>query len=319
MSNSSSCDSCGHPHGLWGTDRLTLLLDRWGWDDQAAELLKASPSTALLVVDLDNFKRVNDRFGHVAGDEVLRDVADTLRRVTRKGDLLGRYGGHGGDEFLVLLPGTDTEGALTVAERIRTGIRSMVVTAPTSSGTTSITATTASIGLSVGSPETDLQSLVLQADAALRGAKRTGRDRVRPVERGPRRAFAVRLAVLGVCAAGLVTVFVTGEPRPVPEANALPGSASTSTPLPTVTVPTTVTATTVVSLPAPPPAVRKTPVNTTPAKKKQQQPTPEPSARGLDKPPTTSSKPCPLCDLVGGMVDDAVGGMVSGLVPLLPR
>jgi hypothetical protein len=98
------CKSCGQLLGYRSTDKLTGLLDRWGWDASApqafARAVGQRRSTALLIVDLDWFKLVNDEFGHPAGDAVLRSTAAVLRNASREGDLVGRYGG---DEFLMLL------------------------------------------------------------------------------------------------------------------------------------------------------------------------------------------------------------------------
>jgi diguanylate cyclase (GGDEF)-like protein len=308
MSNSSSCGSCGQPHGVWATDRLTLLLDRWGWDTQAPDILAASGSTALLVVDLDNFKRVNDRFGHVAGDAVLKAVADTLRESTRKGDLLGRYGGHGGDEFLVMLPETGMDDALMVAERIQRAIRAIVVDAPTQSGTVSISAITASFGVSVGSPDTDLETLVVEADAALRRAKRTGRDRIRTL--GGKRPLRVPMAIVTACAAGaVVIVSVTGDARQVVQSAApeppRPVLAPPTVTLPPVTVPTTVTMTT--TMPPRPVVPARQPKQTTPAST----PSAEPAARSVETPPKATRKPCPVCEMVNGVMND--------FMPFMPR
>ncbi|MBP2325172.1 diguanylate cyclase (GGDEF)-like protein [Kibdelosporangium banguiense] len=311
MSNSPSCDSCGRPHGAWATDRLTLLLDRWGWDAQAQEILAASQSTALVIVDLDNFKRVNDRYGHVAGDAVLKAVADTLRHSTRKGDLLGRYGGHGGDEFLVLLPETDMHDAMIVADRIRQDIRATVVPAPTDGGTVRINRVTASFGVSVGNPGTDLEALVVEADAALRHAKRTGRDRVRAPSR---RSMRMPAAILAAGAAvGLIVVSLVGDTPRVEQVAAEPSTELGIAPqlptvtLPPVTVPTTVTMTATVPPPKPQaPVVRQQPKRpaqtpgapTAPASEEQQ-----PTPRELEKPSPTPA-PCRVCDLMDAAISD---------------
>lgn len=286
---------------------MTLLLDRWGWDEQAPEIIAERGPVALLVVDLDNFKRVNDRYGHVAGDEVLKAVADTLRRTTRKGDLLGRYGGQGGDEFLVLLPETGPEDAHAVAERIRVGIRSMVVQAPTSNGTRTITAITASVGVATGSPGMDLQSLVVAADNALREAKRGGRDKVRASGAEPVkwRTVPLRLAVLGACAVSISFVpAIDATPKPVEQrAEAATPPPTTAPSLPTITVPTTVTATTTV-----PP---RTVVVAAPKPKKTPTSTEPPAARNIQPPPSSSRPPCVMCDFVDGFV--------ISFLPMRPR
>ena len=180
------CRSCGQPIGYWLTDKLTGLLDRWGWDDEAARAIAAArrreSPVALLILDLDQFKQVNDRFGHLAGDEVLRAVADVLRGVSRDGDILGRYGGHGGDEFLVLLPDTDRATALALAEQARLGVRGLTLTVDDGCGgpATSLDRITVSIGVAGGLADVadTLLCLLAKADAALREAKRNGRDRV---------------------------------------------------------------------------------------------------------------------------------------------
>lgn len=285
MNTAPNCESCGQPHGLWATDRLTLLLDRWGWDDRAAAVLRESKPTSLLVVDVDNFKRVNDRFGHVAGDEVLKGVAETLRRITRKSDLLGRYGGQGGDEFLVLLPETAIDDARAIAERIRASVRDMTVTAPVPGGTTTVESVTVSIGMSEGSLDTDLESLVVDADAALRNAKRGGRDRVGTSKEHRRRPMAWRWAAVGACVAGaMIAVVTTDKPVPPPRDHEV---AEQPPPL-TVTVPTTVTATAVQTRtqPAPRPHIKKTP-----------------TVRDLPT-PTRTTTPCIPCDMMNSAINE---------------
>jgi len=137
----------------------------------------------LIMIDLDRFKEVNDSYGHLAGDAVLRTVADVIRDKTRDNDLACRYGGSAGDEFLVLLPSTELDDALAVAERIRAGITSMSVTAKvTRELSATIEGQTASIGVATYSlgdlVELDLEDLMLDADVSLRAAKRHGRDRI---------------------------------------------------------------------------------------------------------------------------------------------
>ena len=120
-----------------------------------------------LMVDVDHFKSVNDRYGHSAGDEVLKGVSDILRRSTRDTDLVGRYGG---EEFCVVLPDLKLETAVRVAERIRQGIEE------NECGGVSVTASlgVASLELNANTPE----ELINHADKALYAAKESGRNRV---------------------------------------------------------------------------------------------------------------------------------------------
>lgn len=183
------CATCGQPLGYWAIDRLTGLLDRWGWDTYAPEALRGAHERrqplALLLLDLDHFKDINDRYGHVAGDMVLHAVAEVLQGSVRDEDIVGRYGGHGGDEFLVLLPTTNRDRAMSVAQRILEGVKDLQVSVPdVDRGTrTTLTGLTVSIGAALYVPargvEPTLEELVLEADAALLTAKREGRDTVR--------------------------------------------------------------------------------------------------------------------------------------------
>lgn len=177
------CQSCGHPL----SDPPTGLLERWRWDELVTTTLSRARSrqwsVALLMIDLDRFKDVNDEYGHPAGDAVLRGVADLLREQTSEDDLACRYGGYAGDEFLVLLPDAGLEDALAVAERLRAAITGLSVTTKvTRELSTTITGLTASIGVAAYCPvdlaELDVEDLLLDADAALRAAKRHGRDRI---------------------------------------------------------------------------------------------------------------------------------------------
>jgi diguanylate cyclase (GGDEF)-like protein len=129
---------------------------------------------ALLMLDLDAFKQINDLHGHLAGDRYLRALGPVLRASLRLADLACRYGG---DEFCILLPETDGAGARTIAERIRSAVAELVADAE---GTP--LRTTASIGLAVHPLHDggDLKALLRAADQALYRAKRQGRDRVVP-------------------------------------------------------------------------------------------------------------------------------------------
>jgi diguanylate cyclase (GGDEF)-like protein len=122
----------------------------------------------VVMIDIDHFKEVNDRFGHGAGDNVIVRVADCMRLVFRTGDVFGRWGG---DEFLAVLPMTDEVGGLVVAERLRQA----VVDRPTQCDDTPITVNL-SIGCATGIGHVD--ELVRMADEALYQAKASGRGQV---------------------------------------------------------------------------------------------------------------------------------------------
>jgi diguanylate cyclase (GGDEF)-like protein len=129
---------------------------------------------ALVLLDLDNFKRVNDTYGHRQGDEVLRQVADVLRRSVREIDVPARYGG---EELAVVLPQTGTEGAARLAERVRVAIEALEIPLLEGEGTLQVTA---SFGVATltGEQGADQDALVAAADAALYRAKRAGKNRV---------------------------------------------------------------------------------------------------------------------------------------------
>jgi diguanylate cyclase (GGDEF)-like protein len=126
----------------------------------------------VLMIDLDHFKRVNDRFGHPGGDEVLRCVTERVASNLRPYDALGRYGG---EEFLVILPACDSQQSAATAERIRSAIASYPVRAARTP-----TRITASFGVTVLDPtaDTDQLQIIARADSALYEAKQNGRNRV---------------------------------------------------------------------------------------------------------------------------------------------
>ena len=130
---------------------------------------------ALVMIDVDRFKALNDRYGHLAGDDCLRKVAAGLLAVLRRpGDLAARYGG---EEFAALLPDTDEEGAARVAERIRTAVFGLAIEHDASpSNFVTISAGVAS--LNEIKCENEAETLVRAADQALYCAKRNGRDAV---------------------------------------------------------------------------------------------------------------------------------------------
>lgn len=155
------------------TDALTGLHNRRHVEEKLAyhhaQAVRHHDPLCALLLDVDNFKRVNDGFGHPAGDLVLAEFAVRLRQELREGDVAGRWGG---EEFLVVLPRTDLAGALLVAERIR---RSIAAT-PIVAGGTQISVTVSG-GCALG-PIGSADELVDNADAQLYVAKAAGRDRI---------------------------------------------------------------------------------------------------------------------------------------------
>ena len=155
------------------TDGLTELANRRHFEEALeAELTRIERfggGVALVLADLDDFKGVNDRFGHQAGDEVLRAFADILRETAREIDLAARYGG---EEFAVLLPQTDLAGAEQLAERLRRAIASR----PLSPRPGSLIAVTASFGVAAFPDSPTPAALVAAADKALYRAKRLGKN-----------------------------------------------------------------------------------------------------------------------------------------------
>jgi diguanylate cyclase (GGDEF)-like protein len=125
---------------------------------------------SVLMIDIDHFKRVNDTYGHQIGDEAIRAMADTCKKVTRPTDIVARYGG---EEFIVTLTHTDGEGAMKVAERLRESVAELAL--PTDQGALTFTI---SIGVSVYIKTTKLEQIIAAADRALYAAKSGGRNRV---------------------------------------------------------------------------------------------------------------------------------------------
>jgi diguanylate cyclase (GGDEF)-like protein len=131
-----------------------------------------SPLSAVMV-DLDTFKSFNDSYGHMVGDEILREVAQVIVASSREIDVIGRYGG---DEFLVVLPETDQHQATVYAERIRSAIESL---GRESCQRYPLCSLSLSIGVtSVSDPKDSLETLVHRADHALLAAKQRGKNRV---------------------------------------------------------------------------------------------------------------------------------------------
>ena len=158
------------------TDPLTGCLNRRGFDQilqQAVSFAgRRGGEIALMAIDIDHFKAINDTAGHLAGDAVLRDLADLLSRESRGGDVVARVGG---EEFVVLLPGADIETAGVAAERLTTAVRDHSFR--TARGRVQVTI---SVGIAA-EQVTDAHvggSLRARADEALYVAKRLGRDRV---------------------------------------------------------------------------------------------------------------------------------------------
>jgi diguanylate cyclase len=156
-------------------DPLTGLFNRRAMDSHLDELMAVDTDKplSLLMADIDHFKRINDTYGHIIGDVVIRNVAETVRKCIRGEDIAVRYGG---EEFLVLLPDTPLDGALKVAESIRHRIEALRLIRRHDNFT--LAPFTISLGVSVRRPDDTRESLIQRADQALYLSKNAGRNRV---------------------------------------------------------------------------------------------------------------------------------------------
>jgi len=162
-------------------DELTDIFNRRAFLLRAKENIslfaRRKEPISFFLIDLDNFKKINDVYGHFAGDMVLKDFAVKIKGQLRVFDLFGRIGG---EEFTVLLPGTNEEGALEIAERLRKSAENASVNV----GSDHIIKYTISIGIVTVIPDenTSINTLYKISDDALYVAKRNGRNRIEVVE-----------------------------------------------------------------------------------------------------------------------------------------
>jgi diguanylate cyclase (GGDEF)-like protein len=161
-------------------DPLTRLYNRRQLESRLEEELprvRRGHPVAVLMMDLDRFKSVNDEHGHLAGDEMLRRIAAAIQESTRAIDVVGRFGG---DEFVAILPDTDAEQARVVAERLVRTVRSI------GEGLNAKRPVTVSVGIAVAQPEEDGLTLMNSADDAAYRAKAAGGDRFAFAQEVPR-------------------------------------------------------------------------------------------------------------------------------------
>jgi diguanylate cyclase (GGDEF)-like protein len=164
-------------------DSKTGLLNAATWEKEAtAEVIRAvrtkSP-LAIAILDIDKFKAINDTYGHLVGDQVLKEMANTLNTMLRDYDLAGRFGG---EEFALLLPQTRAVDAFRIAERVRANIAGLIIIAPGTTGGERVQVTV-SIGVAAldSGSKRELPELMAAADAALYRAKASGRDQVQMI------------------------------------------------------------------------------------------------------------------------------------------
>ncbi|MCJ7771556.1 MAG: diguanylate cyclase, partial [Desulfobacterales bacterium] len=161
---------------LANTDALTNVLNRRAFmermDQEVQRAVREKTSLSFLITDIDHFKNVNDKYGHQAGDVVLKLVANQFKLFSRPYDFVGRYGG---EEFVVGIPGADSIQLNGIAERMRKRLELMDMLLPNGSGPIRITASFGVASLEINSGE-NLDSLIRRADEALYRAKEKGRN-----------------------------------------------------------------------------------------------------------------------------------------------
>jgi diguanylate cyclase (GGDEF)-like protein len=155
------------------TDVLSrhALLEQMEFETHRTE--RYSRDLSILMIDIDRFKRVNDTYGHIMGDEVLREVAVTLQMQTRRSDFVGRYGG---EEFLIVLPETGMAKAVVLAEKLRKHVEELKITL---NGQV-LENTTVSIGVAEFENDATIDAFIDRSDQWLYKAKESGRNQVQP-------------------------------------------------------------------------------------------------------------------------------------------
>lgn len=154
-------------------DGLTGLINRRGFDEKLATLAAAEGSLCLVMLDVDHFKQINDNYGHVFGDRVLRAIGEVLKSAVKGRDVVARYGG---EEFAVLLPETRVDGAHSVAEQLRSQVERTRIRRLSTEET--IGSITVSAGVTAYRLGEDAAQFVQRADTALYASKAGGRNRV---------------------------------------------------------------------------------------------------------------------------------------------
>ncbi len=157
---------------LTGIDNRSVVID--AMNRESSRQVREGGSFGVVLLDLDHFKNVNDTLGHLAGDAVLKEAARRMKLAVRPYDTVGRYGG---EEFLVVVPSSDGEGALALAERIREAIQATPVT--TQAGDVRVTAS-CGVAASTEGHRLDSHTLLRLADEALYRAKERGRNCTEP-------------------------------------------------------------------------------------------------------------------------------------------
>ena len=162
---------------LASIDPLTKLFNRRYFTKMSSSILNLAQrkrtDTAIIMIDIDNFKSINDTYGHKIGDDVIVVLSDKLQDLSRKSDIVSRWGG---EEFLILLPDTDATKAMVLAQKIRKSVESLILTLENDK----ILNFTISLGISQmkNESEKDIESVIIRADKALYKAKDSGRNQV---------------------------------------------------------------------------------------------------------------------------------------------
>ncbi|MDH4231546.1 MAG: diguanylate cyclase [Nitrospirota bacterium] len=159
------------------TDTLTELYNRRHvmerFNEEMERTRRMHEGLSCIMIDIDNFKKINDTYGHLVGDQTLREISEILTKTIRVYDIAGRYGG---EEFLIVLPGTNFEDTLTLAERIRTNIKTSPVA---KSDLTPAISVTVSLGIAtMTGTDISVDTMIKRADEGLYRAKESGRDKV---------------------------------------------------------------------------------------------------------------------------------------------
>ncbi|MCG6118751.1 MAG: diguanylate cyclase [Aquimonas sp.] len=161
------------------TDALTGLANRGHLDlrlrKELARAQRSGQALSVVLVDIDHFKQINDRFGHAQGDTALREVAHCLQMATRPNDLAGRWGG---EEFLLILPGTDSTGASALGERLRETVDLLLVNGVQPIDAVPDLRLSITLGVACWNREETPEALIARADQALYAGKQSGRNRV---------------------------------------------------------------------------------------------------------------------------------------------